>query len=94
MRLFSRMKVEALKVVAELGRELDLEKAVNKRWVVRLSDNDTVVKRTFLATAEKTPAHVDGSLGITLEDDSQNIWSAEKELEDVIRGVDLIRVFA
>ena len=81
--------MKALKTVIEAGRMFDLEKIIDQGRAVGLADHRNVIKGTFLAVSKQTPSYKKRFVIITLENNSQDVRAAEKELQDKVRRIDL-----
>jgi len=76
-------------MVIEPGWMFDLEKIISQGRAVALGDHRNIIKRTFLAVSKQTPSYKKRFVKITLENNSQDVRAAEKELQDKVRRIDL-----
>ena len=86
----SSIKMQALKMIVQSGGELGFKKTIRQGRAMRLGNDRNKIKRTFLAVSKETPPDEKCLVQIAFEDDSQNIRTAEKKLQDKIRRINLI----
>ncbi len=81
--------MKALKMVIEPVWMFDLKKIISQGRAMALGDHRNIIKRTFLAVSKQTPSYKKRFVKITLENNSQDVRAAEKELQDKVRRIDL-----
>lgn len=72
-------------MVIQAGRIFGFEKTIRQGRAVRLADDRNEIKLAFLAGSKETPPDEKRFFQISLEDNSKNIRTAEKELQDKVR---------
>ena len=63
---------------------IDMKKIISQGRAMALGDHRNIIIRTFLAVSKQTPSYKKRFVNITLENNSQDVRAAEKELQDKV----------